>query len=199
MSLVNSMRTYKKSGLLDMVFEKHAILSNPMPQEIAIALDHNFHITEPRDIPNVQMSTKNVVTIGAGFYYGLAKSKSEYVLFLENDFKMDVDLSKEDIQAQLIAAAGMLEKRSRDRSITFSQSEGCGTFKECGHAFRPADKEVGGKDRKRNWFSFYCPNHPGSEPYVDDCLDAAGGFRCFTSWDSNWSLNAIFVKEYIYV
>ncbi len=195
MSLVNSMRTYKKSGLLDMMFEKHAILSDPMPQEIAIALDHNFHITEPRDIPNAQMSRKNVLTIGAGFYYGLAKSKSEYVLFLENDFKMDVDLSKEDIQAQLVAAAGMLERGAEVVRLLSRKAKGCGTFKECGHAFRPADKEVGGKDRKRNWFSFYCPNHPGTEPYVDDCLDAAGGFRCFTSWDSNWSLNAIFVKK----
>lgn len=36
------------------------------------------------------MSKSNVWTIGAAFYYALTQIQSEYLLFLENDFKMDV-------------------------------------------------------------------------------------------------------------
>lgn len=41
------------------------------------------------------MSKPNVWTIGAAFYYALNQIKSEYLLFLENDFKMDVQLSSQ--------------------------------------------------------------------------------------------------------
>jgi hypothetical protein len=196
MSLVNSMRTWKQSGLLDFVQEKKILLNQPLPQDIAISLEHGFDIMEPRDIDKVKSSKPNVVTIGAGFYYALEQSPhSEYVLFLENDFKMDTDLSREDIQSQLVAAAGMLERGAEIVRLQSRKAKGCGTFKDCGHAFRPADRNVPGRDRKRNWFSFYCPNFEGTAPYVDNCMDVAGGFRCFTSWDSNWSVNAIFVKR----
>lgn len=195
MSLVNSMRTWKKSGLLDMVQEKKIILNDPLPQDIAIALEHDFQIIEPNDISGVKTSKDNVVTIGAGFYYALQHSpNSEYLLFLENDFKIDTEMGREDIMSQLVAAAGMLERGAQIVRLQSRKAKGCGTFKECGHAFRPSSHE-GGLDRKRNWYSFYCPNYNGTQPYVDNCLDVAGGFRCFTSWDSNWSVNAIFVKR----
>ncbi len=42
------------------------------------------------------MSKPNVWTIGAAFYYALTQIKSEYLLFLENDFKMDVESSREN-------------------------------------------------------------------------------------------------------
>lgn len=38
------------------------------------------------------MTKDNVLTIGAAFYYALQMISSEYLLFLENDFKMDVEL-----------------------------------------------------------------------------------------------------------
>lgn len=195
MSLVNSVRTWKQSGLLDMVHEKKMILNDPLPQDIAIALENDFDIIEPNDIPNVKKSKDNVLTIGAGFYYALEQSPhSEYVLFLENDFKIDTEMGREDIMSQLVAAAGMLERGAEIVRLQSRKAKGCGTFKECGHAFRPSPN-AGGPDRKRNWYSFYCPDFHGTEPYVDNCLDVAGGFRCFTSWDSNWSVNAILVKR----
>lgn len=50
--------------------------------------------------------------------------------------------------------------------------------------------------RRRNWWSFYCPEfkRPGS---VADCATVAekAATRCFTSWDSNWSLNAVLVDR----
>ena len=70
--------------------------------------------------------------------------------------------------------------------------QGCGTFKDCDHhgIHLDADKGI---DRLRNWFSFYCRDQPGTKPYVEDCLYQPD-YRCFTSWDSNWTLNAVLVK-----
>ena len=52
---------------------------------------------QPQDIAKEKMAKPNVMTIGAAFYYSLLQAKTEYILFLENDFKMDVTLSKEAI------------------------------------------------------------------------------------------------------
>jgi len=46
------MRTWKQSGLLDMVHEKIIILNDPIPEEIAIAVEFGFKIIQPNDIPN---------------------------------------------------------------------------------------------------------------------------------------------------
>jgi hypothetical protein len=51
MTLLNSMRSWKQSGLLDMVTERVAILNDPLPQEVAIALEHGFRIVQPREVP----------------------------------------------------------------------------------------------------------------------------------------------------
>ncbi len=96
------MRTWKKSGLLDQVKEKFIILNDPLPQEIYIALDHGFTIVQPKDIPEAKMTKRNVLTIGAAFYYALQMISSEYLLFLENDFKMDVELPVSQVQVMLL-------------------------------------------------------------------------------------------------
>jgi hypothetical protein len=49
---VNSMRSWKRSGLLDMMFHNRIILNGGVDVERAIALDHGFEIVEPKDIPN---------------------------------------------------------------------------------------------------------------------------------------------------
>ena len=72
--------------------------------------------------------------------------------------------------------------------------QGCGTHKDCDHhgihfdATSPAE-------RNRNWFAFYCRDNKAFDTSgnVADCLEAPA-FRCFTSWDSNWSLNAVMVR-----
>ena len=197
LSFSHSMRTWKDSGLLDMMQEKKVIMNDPLPQDLGIAAENDFQILQPKDIANAKLSKPNVVTIGAGFYYALDQSpESEYVLFLENDFRIDTDLDREAIQSQLIAAAGMVERGIPIVRLLSRKAKGCGTFKECGHSFRPKSSPdvVSGKDRKRNWYSFYCPGHEDTEDLVSDCLDTPK-FRCFTSHDSNWSVNAIFVKR----
>ena len=56
-----------------------------------------FEVIQPKDIPNGPTAKPNVMTIGAAFYYALMYAKTEYILFLENDFKIDVKLSKTTI------------------------------------------------------------------------------------------------------
>ncbi len=196
-SFAHSMRSWKDSGLLDMMQETKVIMNDPLPQDLGIAAVNDFEILQPKDIPNVKLSKPNVVTIGSAFYYALEQSPdSEYVLFLENDFRIDTDLDREAIQSQLVAAAGVLERGIPLVRLLSRKSKGCGTFKECGHSLRPkaSPEVVTGKDRKRNWYSFYCPGYKGTEGLVAECLDTPK-FRCFTSHDSNWSVNAILVKR----
>lgn len=50
------------------------------------------------------MSKSNVWTIGAAFYYALTQIQSEYLLFLENDFKMDVLSSPQNTMVRLTVA-----------------------------------------------------------------------------------------------
>lgn len=43
-------------------------------------------------------------------------------------------------------------------------------------------------------FAFYCRGRKDTAQSVSDCLESPD-YRCFTSWDSNWTLNAVMVKK----
>lgn len=196
-TLLNSMRSWNDSGLLDMVSERIAILNDPFPQDLAIAASHRFRTVEPNEIPGVMLSKPNTLTIGAAFYYALKEASSKYVLFLENDFKIDSSLPKREILLELVAAIGMLDRGAELVRLLSRKHQGCGTFKSCDHSGinLRTDNML---DRRRNWFAFYCPSdtqvHTGLDKHMSTCLTGPE-FRCFTSWDSNWSLNAILVKR----
>lgn len=197
-TLLNSMRSWNSSGLLGMVSERLAILSDPLPQDLAIASEHGFRIIEPRDIPNVRVSKPNTLTIGAAFYYALREATSDYVLFLENDFKMDTSLPLKRVALELVSAVGMLDRGAELVRLLSRKQQGCGTFKSCDHGGIHLDSS-NMMERRRNWFAFYCPEdtteHRGQVyRHMSVCLREPE-MRCFTSWDSNWSLNAALVKR----
>lgn len=195
LSLVNSMRTWNNSGFLDVMNEKIVILNDPYVEEIAISLHHGFKIIEPKNILNAKMTKPNIVTIGAAFYYALEAIDSEYIIFLEKDFKMDTTLTIEQIKTQLITAAGMLDRGAEVIRLMSKKYQGCGTFKDCDHGgIKLKSEEM--IERKRNWYSFYCKDKKDTENSVSDCTsDPLPLYRCFTSYDSNWSLNAVMVKK----
>ena len=66
MTLLNTMRTWNSSGLLQMVRERIIILNDPLPSEVAISLEHGFDIVQPKDIYGAKTSKTNVLTIGVG-------------------------------------------------------------------------------------------------------------------------------------
>eukprot|EP01033_Poteriospumella_lacustris_P006673 gene6673-4811_t len=195
MTLLNSMRSWKQSGLLDMVTERVAILNDPLPQEVAIALEHGFRIVQPRDVPGSKMSKSNVWTIGAAFYYALTQIQSEYLLFLENDFKMDVLSSPQNTMMELVGGAALLDSGIEIIRLNSRRYQGCNTFKSCDHHGIDLQSQAPG-DRLRNWFAFYCRDRQvaAQKPYVSDC-SSEPDYRCFTSWDTNWTLNAVLVKK----
>lgn len=194
-TLLNTMRSWQSSGLLDMVTEKIVILNDPIPQEVAIALEHGFRIVQPKDITDSKMSKPNVWTIGAAFYYALNQIKSEYLLFLENDFKMDVQLSPQATMLELMGGAALLDSGIEIIRLNSRKYQGCNTFKSCDHHGINLQSPHPG-DRLRNWFAFYCRNRKvrDTASSVSDCLSEPD-YRCFTSWDTNWTLNAVLVKK----
>lgn len=125
-TLLNSLKTWNSSGLLSMVSERILILNDPYPSEISMATDHGFRILEPKTLPSQHLAKENVVTIGAAFYYALKTITSEYLLFLENDFKMDVTLSRKTIATELITAAGMLARGAEVVRLQSRKYQGCG-------------------------------------------------------------------------
>jgi hypothetical protein len=194
MTLVNSMRSWKQSGLLDFMHETNAILNDPTPQEYAMSVEHGFQVIQPKDVKGGKTSKPNVFTIGAAFYYALTSIESEYLIFLENDFKMDTALSRKEVKAQLVAAAGMLDSGIEVVRLGSRKSKGCGTWKDCDHhGIHLKSKEP--NERLRNWYAFYCrEERKDAAGHVSDCF-AEPDFRCFTSEDTNWTLNAVMVKK----
>jgi hypothetical protein len=59
MTLLNSMKTWKVSGLLDVVSEKILIVNDPTPEEYAIGLEFGFRVVEPKTIRNAKVLTIN--------------------------------------------------------------------------------------------------------------------------------------------
>ncbi|KAJ1397097.1 hypothetical protein B484DRAFT_407119 [Ochromonadaceae sp. CCMP2298] len=76
-TFLNSLRTWRSSGLLDLVSEKVALLNDPLPQEHAMALEHGLCVVQPKDFAHAKMNKPNVFTIGAAFYYALQVIDSE--------------------------------------------------------------------------------------------------------------------------
>jgi hypothetical protein len=149
-TLANTLRTWYNSGLLNLTYENIAILSDPYDSEIAMAKHYGFKVVEPRMIPNAKMSKPNVLTIGAAFFYALRKSKGQYMLFLENDFKIDTSLSVDTLKMELLAAISLLDSGAEIIRLMSRKYQGCGTFKSCDHGgihLRASTSQ----ERKRNW------------------------------------------------
>ena len=126
LTLMNSLKTWNSSGLLDLVAEKLMILNDPYKNEIAMTRDHGFKILQPKDLPKVHLAKPNVVTIGAAFYHALKSISSDYMLFLENDFKMDTQLRLQVIKSELLTAAGMLARGAEVVRLQSRKYQGCG-------------------------------------------------------------------------
>ena len=208
-TLRRSVRSWLETGLLHVVDERIALLNDPTPAEKAICLRHGFDIASPADLvktykePFLRTVKRDVFTIGAAFAAGLVRASSKYVLFLEKDFAMDETLKQNHIIDELTASIAMLQRGAALVRLRSLKDQGCGTFRRCKNdANMPNWRGQTTFERRRNWWSFYCKDfhRPGS---VADCavgssqVSKTNGihFRCFSSWDSNWSLNAVLVDR----
>ena len=173
------------------------ILNGDSPAELALGLDYGFKILRPKDIPNVKMNPKyhNVVTIGAAFYYAMEQMTSDYIIFLEKDFMADYTMGKEAFIKELLGGVTLLESGAWIIRLRSRTQQGCDSFKICGKGANWA--ATNGNARKKNHWSFYCDNFftlPNAQNMIAQCIDEPK-FRCHTSFDTNWSLNAVMVKR----
>ena len=219
MTLLNSLRSWHDSGLLDLMQDRLAILNDPLPAEVNMAKHFGLRTIQPDEMLRTRPNRKNVITIGVAFYEALHRLDTDYVLFLENDFKVDPALSVEEIAGELLAATAMLDRGAQIVRLQSRKGQGCGTFKACDHESVNHLRSPVPKKRVRNWMSFYCKHPPNSAdgraaaPHVSDCIPASSSevkspkrpssqskqptpeYRCFSSADSNWSLNAVLVNR----
>ena len=73
------------------------------------------------------------------------------------------------------------------------KAQGCGTFLSCKNPIISPSSNSHGLGRLYYWFTLYCPGTYDSS-IGESCLSSQL-FLCFTSRDSNWSLNAVMVKR----
>jgi hypothetical protein len=201
-TLLNSMLSWDKSGLLDLAHEKLMILNQPHPAELGLAYDYGFKVLQPKDISDVKLNPKydNVVTIGAAFYYALREVESDYVVFLEKDFMADYTMGKERFAKAIAEGVQLLEEGAWIVRLRSKSQQGCDSFKGCGKGKIDFDTTFT-KNRRINHWQFYCDDYDKHPEYVAQCLEGDvsdpedRGWRCHTSYDSNWSLNAVIVKK----
>ncbi len=122
---------------------------------------------------------------------------------LESDFALDSTLTAQRVFLEVLGAVGMLDRGVQLVRLSSRKNMGSYSFQSC-----DASKFLISNDpndvlyRKRNWFKFYCEtknqvvNNHKLDDYVAECLQRPHPrYRCFTSRDSSWSLNACMVKK----
>jgi hypothetical protein len=195
------MLSWRDSGLLSFVDERILMLNDPAPSEVALGLKHGFEVLLPSDIqkrigPQMPRQVKReVLTIGAAFAAACAVSTSTHVLFLEKDFAVAPGTSLDDVASELAAAVVAAKRGAAVVRLRSIQDQGCGTFRRCqDNRNMPQWNGRTTFERRRNWWSFYCRDFQNNR--VADCASYAGSsMRCFSAWDSNWSLNAVLVDR----
>lgn len=97
LTLKNTLESYKKNGLLDLVKEKLVFFNEVSPEDVKIAKEYGFEV----------LSAKQNIGIGLPFQQLVQRATSKYFLFLENDF--DLIEKPEVVQARLQDAVELLE------------------------------------------------------------------------------------------
>ena len=200
-TLRNSMLSWRDSGLLSFVDERILMLNDPAPSEVALGLKHGFEVLLPSDVqkrigPQMPRQVKReVLTIGAAFAAACAVSTSTHVLFLEKDFAVAPGATLDEVASELAAAVVAAKRGAAVVRLRSIQDQGCGTFRRCqDNRNMPQWNGRTTFERRRNWWSFYCRDFQNNR--VADCASYAGSsMRCFSAWDSNWSLNAVLVDR----
>ncbi|KAH8061844.1 hypothetical protein JL722_3800 [Aureococcus anophagefferens] len=184
-TLRRSVVSWWASGLLGLVDERILLLNDPAPAEVAVGVRFGFDVRLPSELgarsgpgagqrpplpgPRLRAVKPEVLTIGAAFAAALVAASSTHVLFLEKDFGVAPSHNPDSLARELAASVVALRRGAaivRLRSIT---DQGCGTFRRCQRdANMPDWKAQTTFGRRRNWWSFYCPefSKPGS---VADC------------------------------
>ena len=193
-----SLASWLASGLLDVVDERVAILSEPLPAEVALATRYGFDVRTP-----ASLGLKGSLLPGATFAAAMRATAATYVLYLERHHSVAPGASREGLVDELAASALLLNRGAAFVRLRSSLDEAC----KC-EGLKRVDWSSAAFSRGNNWWALHCPggdDAPAS--HAETCLESygaaaarAGGFdplrfRCFTSEDSAWSLDAVLVDR----
>lgn len=81
-TLINTLESYKKNKLFDIVDEKIIFFQNISNTDVEIAENYGF---------DVAIGSENNIGIGLGIYSLVKESTKKYILFLENDWELICD------------------------------------------------------------------------------------------------------------
>jgi hypothetical protein len=193
LSLRNSMESWRRGGLLDVVDERMLFINSPSEEDRAIAVEYGF------DVYTTEERGGNIMA-GPALAYLVGNSSADYVLFMEKDFVLSADaptMKRELYTGVQHLARGVDVYRLRGK--TDHPAEGmpdcCAKADPPTCPYNSGWKSAGYFADHMNWLFIFC------EPNI---LDAANGrvamctrepaapdSYCFTSGESNWSNNPV--------
>jgi hypothetical protein len=203
LSLRNSMESWRRGGLLDLVDERMLFVNSPTPEDLAIARDYEF------DVYTTEERGGNVMA-GPALAYLVGNSSADYVLFMEKDFVLSAD--RATTARELYVGVQHLARGVdlyRLRGKTDHPAEG---MPDC--CEKPADpaapancpfysawRSGGYFSDHMNWLYIFCDPDimESANGRVAHCTrePAAPDSYCFTSGETNWSNNpALFGREW---
>ena len=202
-TLRHSMASWAESGLLSLVDERLIVLSEPLPAEVAVATRYGFDIRTPAGL--LGPAAAKVLSTGATFAAALNATTAKYVLFLERHHAVAAGASREALADELVAAALLLNRGAAFVRLRSAVDQRC----KCDAKVAPKfDSEASLAVRGTNWWSFYCDVGDEAPPEnVGTCVKLHGAaglpprendpleFKCFSSADSDWSLDAVVVDR----
>jgi hypothetical protein len=200
LSLRNSMESWRRGGLLDIVDERMLFVNSPSEEDLAIAREYEF------DVYTTAESGGNIMA-GPALAHLAANASADTILFMEKDFVLSADratMMRELFSGVQHLARGVDLFRLRGKSDW--PAEGMPNCCEV-----PADPEKpacpfhsqwrsgGYFSDHQNWLLVYCdPNVLESgNGRVAQCArepEAPDSF-CFSSGDSNWSNNPLLMNR----
>jgi hypothetical protein len=202
LSLRNSLESWKRGGLLDLVDERMLFINSPSDEDLLIAKEYDF------DIYTTNEHDGNIMA-GPALAYLVGNSTSDIILFMEKDFVLSVD--RETTMRELYTgiqhlARGVDLYRLRGKSDWPAEGmPNCceeplnGAKPNC--PYSSSWKSGGYFSDHMNWLYIFCdPNIlESANGRVAKCTSepSAPDSYCFTSGETNWSNNpAIFGRDW---
>ena len=197
LSLRNSMESWRRGGLLDIVDERMIFINSPTEEDRGIAKEYGFDVyTTPERGGNIMA--------GPALAYLMGNATAEHVLFMEKDFVLSSDratMLREVYHAQHLLARGVHVVRLRGK--TDFPAEG---MPDCCAAATPPNCPFTSKWRSggyfgdhMNWLHIFCDPDPLESGFgrVAKCASepSAPDTYCFGSSDSNWSNNPLIMSR----
>jgi hypothetical protein len=196
LSLRNSLETWKKGGLLDLVDEKMMFINSPQPVDYALAKEYDF------DVYTTEEHNGNIMA-GPALSYLVGNASADYVLFMEKDFELNSD--KPTTARELYLGMHMLARGVdvwRLRGTTDYPAEGmpdcCAPATPPNCPYHSNWKSGGYFSDHQNWLLAYCQPNPveAANGRLVQCTKepAAPDSYCFGSGDTNWSNNPLLMS-----